>query len=683
MKNVLWALSGAVFMLSACEDAQHTKNDNSVPQPVPGFDVESLDNSTDACEDFYQFTAGGFMENHPIPDSESRWGRFNILIENNNAKLKDILMKFSDRDDLESGSDQQLVGHLYRSGLDSTNIEERGLKDLQPVLDRINQVENKDDYLELAGYFKLIGISNPFSVYVSPDEKNVQKNFLYLTQSGLSLPDRDYYLQDDEKSVDIQEAFKHYASQLMEAAGTPADEAEKAAERVYDFEYLLAQKQMSRVDKRDPDNTYNKKEFKTYLNQKPNLEWERYFGALQIATDSLIVSQPEYMTFLDSLLHQTDIETLKTYAYWQTLNAKANYLPAVFEELKFGFYQTVLRGTKEMKPRWKRVMNRMSGLDEQLGHLFVNEHFEESSKARVEQMVEDLRAAYRERIKQLDWMTEETKEKALEKLNAFTYKIGYPDKWSDYSDLIIEPQGYLANMLRLSKYKTRENLGRLDKPVDRDRWFMGAHIVNAYYSSTFNEIVFPAGILQPPFFNPDADDAINYGGIGGVIGHEFTHGFDDKGSLYGADGNLENWWTNEDREQFDVLVNKIIEQYNEYEPLEGLNVNGKLTVGENIADLGGITLAYYAYKKSREGKPELEPIDGFTDIQRVFLGWAQVWQTNATAEFIRNRVMTDPHSPARYRVNGPLSNMPEFEEAFGCKPGEGFMRSEEDRIIIW
>lgn len=670
-------------MLSACEDAQHTKNDNSVPQPVPGFDVESLDNSKDACEDFYQFTAGGFMEKHPIPDSESRWGRFNILIENNNAKLKKILNNFSDRDDLESGSDQQLVGHLYRSGLDSTNIEERGLQDLQPVLDRVDQVENKNDYLELAGYFKLIGISNPFSVYVSPDEKNVQKNFLYLSQSGLSLPDRDYYLQDDEKSIEIQEAFKHYASQLMEAAGTPADEAEKAAERVYDFEYLLAQKQMSRVDKRDPDNTYNKKEFKTYLNQKPNLEWERYFGALQIATDSLIVSQPEYMTFLDSLLHQTDIETLKTYAYWQTLNAKANYLPAVFEELKFGFYQTVLRGTKEMKPRWKRVMNRMNGLNEQLGHLFVNEHFEESSKARVEQMVEDLRAAYRERIKQLDWMTEETKEKALEKLNAFTYKIGYPDKWSDYSDLIIEPQGYLANMLRLSKYKTRENLGRLDKPVDRDRWFMGAHIVNAYYSSTFNEIVFPAGILQPPFFNPDADDAINYGGIGGVIGHEFTHGFDDKGSLYGADGNLENWWTDEDREQFDVLVNKIIEQYNEYEPLEGLNVNGEATVGENIADLGGITLAYYAYKKSREGKPELEPIDGFTDIQRVFLGWAQVWQTNATAEFIRNRVMTDPHSPARYRVNGPLSNMPEFEEAFGCKPGEGFMRSEEDRIIIW
>ena len=683
MKKALWALSSAVLLLSACDDSQKNNDKNAKLESAPAFDVTSLDKSVEPCDDFYQFTAGGFVENHPIPASESRWGRFNILIENNNAKLKDILMKFSDRDDLEKGSDQQLVGHLFKSGLDSVNIEERGLTDLQPVLNRIDQVENHNDYLELAGYFKLIGISNPFSVYVSPDEKNVQKNFLYLNQSGLSLPDREYYLKDDEKSIEIQEAFMHYATQLMEAAGTQAQKAEEAAKTVYNFEKKLAKRQMSKVAQRDPENTYNKKEFRAYLNQKPNLEWERYFGALQIATDSLIVSQPAYMTFVDSLLHSTDVESLKTYAYWQTLNAKAYYLPAVFEKLKFGFYQTVLRGTKEMKTRWKRVMNRMSGLDEQLGHLFANEHFEESSKARVEQMVEDLREAYRERIKQLDWMTESTKEKAIEKLDAFNYKIGYPDKWSDYSDLIIEPQGYLSNMLRLSKYKTRDNLNRLDQPVDRDRWFMGAHIVNAYYSSSFNEIVFPAGILQPPFFNPDADDAINYGGIGGVIGHEFTHGFDDKGSLYGADGNLNNWWTDKDREKFDILVDQIIKQYDEFEPLEGLNVNGELTVGENIADLGGITLAYYAYKKSREGKPELEPIDGFTEEQRVFLGWAQVWQTNATAEFIRNRVMTDPHSPARYRVNGPLSNLPEFQEAFNCQPGEGMMRSEENRITIW
>jgi putative endopeptidase len=337
-----------------------------------------------------------------------------------------------------------------------------------------------------------------------------------------------------------------------------------------------------------------------------------------------------------------------------------------------------------MKPRWKRILAQMSGLNEQLGHLFVNRHFSPDSKQKVIDMVEDLREAYRERIKGLDWMTAETKVKALEKLDAFTYKIGYPDTWKDYSMVDVSRESYLKNSMAISAHRTRENLARLNKPVDRNEWFMGAHVVNAYYNPSFNEVVFPAGILQPPFFNPDADDAINYGAIGGVIGHEFTHGFDDKGSLYGADGNLGNWWTAEDRERFDALVKRVIQQYSEYEPLPGLNINGALTVGENIADFGGITLGYYAYLKSREGKEQLPPIDGFTDKQRVFMGWSQVWQAATTDEFLRNQVLTDPHYPALYRVNGPLSNMQEFWDAFECKPEmQNFMRPDSTRIAIW
>ncbi|MDR9399395.1 MAG: M13 family metallopeptidase [Salibacter sp.] len=681
MNNKLMLLAGVSALTFASCNQQ--KEEKAVEKEYEAFATSALDTTVHACEDFFQYTAGGFIENNPIPDSESRWGRFNILIEDNNKRLREILMTFTDKTDLKKGSDQQLVGDLFHTGIDTGAIDKRGIKDIEPLLKAVDNIQNQKEYFTKAGEMKLLGFGNPFSAYVSPDKKNVNMNVLYASQSGLSLPDRDYYLKDDSASKSIRTKFKSYVADMLAMTGSDREKAKEMANRIYSVEESIAKNQMSRVDQRNPKLTYNKMAVSEFMEMTPNIGWEQYFNTLGIETDTVIVNNPGYMKSLDSMYTATDLADWKLLMHWKVVNGSANYLTSELEQRRFDFYGTTINGKKEMKPRWRRVMNRMGGLDEQLGHLFVDEHFSADSKAQVEGMVEDLRAAFRERINGLTWMTPETKEKALEKLDAFTYKIGYPDKWKDYSDLDISRESFAQNMLTLSEYKTRENLDKLNKPVDKSEWYMGAHVVNAYYNPYNNEIVFPAGILQPPFFNPDADPAINYGGIGGVIGHEFTHGFDDKGSLYGADGNLNDWWTETDRQRFDSLVNKVVEQYSSYEPLEGLNINGKLTVGENIADFGGITLAYHAYKKSIEGQPEPKPIDGFSDDQRVFLGWAQVWQMNSTKEYIRNRVMTDPHSPARYRVNGPLSNMVEFEKAFACNSHESFVRSDSAKIVIW
>ena len=481
----------------------------------------------------------------------------------------------------------------------------------------------------------------------------------------------------------LQEKYRMHLSNMFELYGDDAAEAVRKSQAIYKLEESLAKHMMSRVDRRDPKNTYNKMSFSALNELTPSIDFNAYLLASNMSTDSVIVGQPDFYKGLEEVYNTTSLEDWKDYTSWRILSSAANYMPMAFVEERFDFYGRTLRGTKELKPRWKRTLSATNSLSEQLGHLFVEQYFSEESKSAVEQMVEDLRSAYKDRIMRLAWMSDATKEKALEKLTAFTYKIGYPNKWKDYSDLELSKESFLMNMQALSAYKTQENYAKLKEPVDKDAWFMGAHIVNAYYNPQNNEVVFPAGILQPPFYNPDADDAINYGGIGGVIGHEFTHGFDDQGSKYGADGNLENWWTEEDRERFDTLANRLIAQYDAYEPIEGVNVNGSLTIGENIADLGGLTLAYHAYLKSREGKPELEPVDGFTDKQRVFLGWAQVWQLHATDAFTRNQVNTDPHSPPKYRVNGPMANMPEFEEAFGCSHGGGVAKADEDKIIIW
>ena len=668
-------VAGAVLLAIACTEKPKEEEKNTA------FDLSALDTTVSPCTDFFEYASGGWIAANPIPETENRWGKFDVLAENNKKRIKGLLEEYSAKTDLPKGSDEQLIGDLFFTGMDSLGIENAGMAIIQPYLDRIDQVATLDELLALMAEFDFYGISAPFGVYVSADLMNSSMNTLYMGQSGLGLPDRDYYLKTDSVSKYLQDEYKSHLAKIFELAGMERAEADDQAMRIYYVEDQIAENHKSRIEMRNVQGRYNPMSYAGLKALAPAVPFDAYFQVLDLDFDTIIVTSPDYISALNDLMTNISLDDWKAYYKWHALNDASDYLPNAFVALSFDFYGRKLGGKEKMQPRWKRVQGSLWGLSEQLGHLYVNKYFPEESKKMVEQMVEDLRSAYRDRIMTLTWMSDTTKQKAMEKLESFTYKIGYPNKWKDYSDLDITRDSYLKNMMSLSRYKTLENFAKLGKPVDREEWGMGAHIVNAYYNPLNNEVVFPAGILQAPFFDPNADAAINYGAIGGVIGHEFTHGFDDQGSQFDAEGNLNNWWTNGDRKRFEELTGALIKQYDEYEVIPGVFVQGQLTLGENIADLGGLTLAYYAYKKHMEGKPEAEPIDGFTPDQRVFLGWAQVWQSHARDEQVRNQVTTDPHSPAHFRVVGPMSNMPEFKAAWGCNVGDGMVR--ENQIIIW
>ena len=666
MKRVIYALP---LLAVAC----------SAPQEAPkveGFNVAYLDTTVHACEDFFQHTAGGWISENPIPETETRWGRFNELIETNKHRLKSILEEVS-AGSYEKGSDEQLIGDLFASAMDSITRNETGIAPLLPYLEEVDVVNSKEALFTLMGKNKFNGIGAPLSLYVSTDAKNSSAHALYVGQSGIGLPDRDYYLRDDSASQVLQQQYRDHIGKVADLVG-----AEWDVDAIYRLEKAMAQAMKSRVEMRNSVARYNPMTLEAWQALAPDMPITAYVNAVGVSADTMINSAPEYFSRFNEACAKTDLDTWKDYYQWHVADASAGSLNDEFETLNFEFYSKILRGVPKMNPRWKRAQGAVGSLGDQLGHLYADRYFPEESKAQVEAMVEDLRSAFRDRINGLEWMSDTTKEKALAKLDAFTYKIGYPDKWEDVSDLDLSRESFFENQRTLSRYFTEDNLSKLDKPVDKSEWGMGAHIVNAYYNPLNNEVVFPAGILQPPFFNPDADDAINYGAIGGVIGHEFSHGFDDQGSNYGPDGNLENWWTAGDKKRFDALTTKLADQYDAYEVLPGVNVNGRLTLGENIADLGGLTLAYHAYLKHR-GDQEVEPIDGFTDEQRIFLGWAQVWQMHGRDEYLKNQVVTDPHSPGKFRVNGPMSNMPEFAKAFGGVCENGVAKAPQDQIIIW
>jgi len=666
-------LLSAAF-LAACQSATDTA-EATKDESIAAFPIVHLDTTVAPCDDFFTYTAGGWREMNPIPETEVRWGEFNKLGERNKQRVKTLLERLA-AGTFEKGTDEQLIGDLVASGMDSVARNERGTSELIPFISEVDAVEGLESLFELMAKNKFYGVAAPISVYVGTDAKESTKHTLYVSQSGIGLPDRDYYLRDDAESKALQSKYRKHIRAMGEIVGVSLDTS-----AIYDLEERFAKAMKSRVEMRDAEARYNPMSIAEWQAVSPNLPITTFMETLELGERDVVNSAPIFFERISSELEGVSLSAWKHYYKWHIIDAAAGSLNDELERQNFEFFEKTLSGKPKMNPRWKRVQGAADMLGEQIGHLYAKQYFPEEHKKDVEQLVENLRTAFSDRIDQLTWMTEETKVRAKEKLAAFTYKIGYPDQWEDISDLDLSRESYFANLKAMQRYFTKKNLAKIDEPVDKNEWGMGAHIVNAYYNPLNNEVVFPAGILQPPFYNPDADAAINYGAIGGVIGHEFSHGFDDQGSKYGPDGNLENWWTEQDKAQFEELTERLAAQYDAYEVLPDVHVNGHLTLGENIADLGGLTLAYYAFQNYKKGK-DIAPIDGFTADQRVFLGWAQVWQSNGRDEYFKQQVTTDPHSPAEFRVIGPVSNMPEFRAAFGCQEGANIKPAGEE-IIIW
>ncbi|WP_089317413.1 M13 family metallopeptidase [Pontibacter ummariensis] len=677
----------AGLLLGGCSSSATNEGDTSETVEVNmgrGLDLANLDTTVSPCVDFYQYANGGWIKNNPIPASESRWGSFNELAEKNNAVLRNILTEAASNSAAPEGSATQLVGDFYASGIDSVATDQAGLTPIKPELEEIAAVKSTADLISTVADLKTKGVSGFFSMYVSQDDKISTQYALQAGQGGLGLPDRDYYLKEDERSQTIRKEYLEHLQNMFQLLGNDAATAQKKARTVFDIETSLAKASRTRVALRDPYANYNKMTLQEFANQNPNLRVSQLLTGMGVqAAKEIIVGQPEFFKELNSMLKSVPLEDWKTYTTWHVARTMAPYLSQNFVEENFDFYGKVLSGAQEMQPRWKRVLRATdSALGEALGQLYVEETFSPEAKQKAITMVNNLQEAFKEHVADLDWMSEATKQRALQKLEAFAVKIGYPDKWEDYQGLDINRDSYAANVMRASQFAFRDNIGKIGKPVDREEWFMSPPTVNAYYNPTMNEIVFPAGILQPPFFDPQADDAVNYGGMGAVIGHELTHGFDDQGAKYDYEGNLKDWWTAQDLEQFTARANAVADQYDQYTVLDNLHVNGKLTLGENIADIGGLNIAYTALQKALENK-DPGKIAGLTPEQRFFLAWAQIWRVNARDEYLNQQILTDPHSPGRFRTNGPVSNMPEFYEAFGCESNDQMYRKEENRINIW
>ena len=645
-----------------------------------GIELAHLDRSVRPCDDFFRFANGAWLSTAVIPPEERGWGAFTELRDRNQSVLKALLEEAA-AGGHRRGTPAQKVGDLFAAGMDEDAIERAGLAPIAEEISRIDALRDTAALPPLLAWLHQRRVFAAFSVTVLPDAKASHATLLQLQQGGLGLPDREYYLKDDERSREIRERYVAHVTLMLGLLGRT--DAARGAATVMRMETRLATASMTRVDQRDPDRVYNPRTRPELAAQASGLDWDAYLEALGAGEDRLNARQPDFLRELACMAADTPAEEWRTYLRWHLANARAEYLPKIFEEAHFDFFHRYLQGVPERQPRWKRVLEVVDGrIGEALGQLYVERAFPPEAKQKVLDLVEDLRAALGERIRGLDWMTDPTKEQALRKLGAFRVKMGYPDRWRDYSDLAIDrSQPYATSVAAADAFEMRRTLAKLGRPVDREEWGMSPPTVNAYYRSSANEIVFPAGILQPPLFDPDADDAVNYGAIGMVIGHEMTHGFDDSGSKFDWDGNLTEWWTAEDRAEYTARTDLVVRQFDAYEPLAGEPVNGRLTLGENIADLGGIKVAYAAFQRtagSRAGD-----IDGFTPEQRFFLGCAQGWRSLLRDEAMRVRLATDPHSPAEFRVNGPLSNLPEFFDAFGCEGGSAMKRDEAVRPAIW
>ncbi len=653
--------------------------------PVPltsGIELANLDTSVRPQDDFFRYVNGAWLDTTEIPADRNNTGVFIDLRDKAREDVLAIIEDVSARTDLEPGTDEQKVADLYNSFMDTDRLEELSLSPLASEFSRIDAIADKD---ALSAYFArmaMIGGGGPFFIYVTVDGKDSTRYATHLWQSGLGLPDRDYYFNEDDRSVELREAYVDHVEKMFRLARfkDPA----QSADRIMAFETELAASHWTAVDNRDSDARYNLFAIDELGSLGDGINWQALLAEAGIADQKdIIINQPSYIKGLNEVFAETSIEDWKTFLRWNVLNNYASYLDSSLDEQNFEFYNRILEGQEEQRPRWKRGVDVVNGsLGEVIGKVYVARYFPPEAKARMVELVDNLSAAYGEAITGLEWMSPETKTAALVKLEKFNAKIGYPDRWEDYSKLEIRAGDLVGNIVRANLFAFELDRSKLGGPIREWEWVMTPQTVNAGYMQTMNEIIFPAGILQPPIFNVAADDAVNYGAIGTVIGHEMGHGFDDQGSKYDADGNLRNWWTEQDLAEFKKRTGTLVDQFAKFQVFDDLNVNGELTLGENIGDLAGLTISFRAYQMSLDGQ-EAPVLDGMTGEQRFFMGIGQVWKKKSTEEALRNQVATDPHSPARFRVLGPLPNMPEFHEAFDVQEGDGMYMPPEERVKIW
>lgn len=650
--------------------------------PQQYIQLSNMDKTVSPGENFYLFANGTWIKNNPVPASKTRWSTFAVLAEEASNSLKELLEESSKNPGKSRLA--QMVGDFYASAMDSAAIEKMGFNPIKKDLNRISKLSTLNDIIDEVATSRITGVSVPlFGFNVGQDSKKVTEYIPQFGQGGTTLPDRDYYLKDDARSTKIREEYLGYITDMFKLIGTDEATATKNAHAILALETELAKAQLSRTEMRNPQKLYNKYLVDDFTKTTNTINWRDLMGKMMVKNqDSIIVSNPGFLKVADSLLTTTPIDTWKAYLQWYVIKNAAPYLSEAFVQRNFEFSK-VLSGQKEITPRWQRMSNLTdNSLGDFLGQLYVAKYFKPEAKQRMIALVTNLQKAFEERIKMLDWMSAETKQKALLKLAAFGKKIGYTDKWKTYDGVVINKNQFLENMRNISTWAYKDRIQKLGKPVDKTEWGFTPPTINASYSPVRNEITFPAGILQAPFFSFNADDAVNYGGIGAVIGHEMTHGFDDQGRQFDADGNLKDWWTEEDAKQFKMKADQVVNEYNNFTVLDTLHLNGKLTLGENIADLGGLNMAYTAFKKTPQGQSN-KKIDGFTPDQRFFLGWAQIWRQNSLPETSAQLVLIDPHSPGEFRTNGPVMQMDAFYKAFDIKPGDKMYLPPAERIRIW
>jgi len=654
--------------------------------PTAAFSLADLDTTKDACEDLDAFVNGKWLAAHPVPADRTTWGSFEMLDERSEVASRNIA-EAAAADGNASGL-ARLVGDFYATGMDEAAVNAAGLAPIQPILDRIDAIKTPAD---IARYLRdefAAGRGEVFSFGGEADFKNSSQVIGYAFQGGLALPEKAYYLEDGKDGAykTIREQYVAHVSKQLQNAGVEKASADEQAQAVLDFETRLARASISRIEMRDPNNQYHYVTVADADKTAKNFPWSEFMRSQGLDVEGFSLSQPKFFAEFDKMVADVPVEDWQAYLRIHAIDGMAPYLADTFADERFDFFNKTLRGQKEQKERWKRVMDSVEGsVGEALGQLYVKQYFPAESKAAMEQLVDNLRASLKARLEQLDWMSDETKQKAVAKWNSFMPKIGYPDKWRSWDGLASSRDGYAQNVLAAAKFNRDWQFGKIGKPVDRTEWGMTPQTVNAYYNPLQNEIVFPAAILQPPFFDPKADPALNYGGIGAVIGHEMLHGYDDQGSQFDDKGNFANWWQDADREGFESRTAKLVQQFDDYESIDGLHVKGQLTLGENIADLGGLTVAYDAYRKALAdaGTDPAAAIEGYTPDQRFFINWATVWRRNYTPDELKVRLNTDPHAPAKFRANGAPSNMPTFAAAFQCKPGQPMVRADDKRVVIW